>query len=39
MRDPPLSKAYQLIETDPVVLLTTAHDGVRDAMTMSWHMT
>jgi flavin reductase (DIM6/NTAB) family NADH-FMN oxidoreductase RutF len=27
-----------LIEPDRVVLLTTAHDGALNAMTMSWHM-
>jgi flavin reductase (DIM6/NTAB) family NADH-FMN oxidoreductase RutF len=38
MRNLPLSKVYQLIEPCPVVLLTTAHDGARNVMTMSWHM-
>ena len=34
----PLSKVYQLIEPGPVVLLTTAHRGRVNVMTMSWHM-
>jgi len=34
----PLSKVYQLLEPGPVVLLTTAHKGHRNVMTMSWHM-
>jgi flavin reductase (DIM6/NTAB) family NADH-FMN oxidoreductase RutF len=38
MRQFPLSKVYQLIEPGPVVLLTTAHKGRADIMTMSWHM-
>lgn len=38
MKDLPLSKVYQLIEPGPVVLLTTAHDGALNVMTMSWHM-
>jgi flavin reductase (DIM6/NTAB) family NADH-FMN oxidoreductase RutF len=33
-----LSKVYQLIEPGPVVLLTTAHRGRPNIMTMSWHM-
>ena len=33
----PLSDAYQLLEPGPVVLLTTAHKGRRNVMTMSWH--
>jgi flavin reductase (DIM6/NTAB) family NADH-FMN oxidoreductase RutF len=33
-----LSKVYQLIEPGPVVLLTTAHKGRANVMTMSWHM-
>lgn len=33
-----LSKVYQLIEPGPVVLLTTAHKGHTNVMTMSWHM-
>ena len=33
----PLARVYGLLETGPVVLLTTA-DGVRqNVMTMSWH--
>ncbi len=38
MRDLPLSKVYQLLEPGPVVLLTTAHKGRANVMTMSWHM-
>lgn len=38
MNDLPLSKVYQLIEPGPVVLLTTAHKGRANVMTMSWHM-
>jgi len=33
-----LSDVYQLIEPGPVVLLTTAHKGRANVMTMSWHM-
>ncbi len=32
-----LSKVYGLLEPGPVVLLTTAHKGRQDVMTMSWH--
>jgi flavin reductase (DIM6/NTAB) family NADH-FMN oxidoreductase RutF len=38
MRDLPLSMVYQLLEPGPVVLLTTAHKGRTNVMTMSWHM-
>lgn len=38
MKDLPLAKVYQLLEPGPVVLLTTAHKGRINAMTMSWHM-
>ena len=34
----PLSKAFQLIEPGPVVLVTTAHRKKANVMTMSWHM-
>ena len=34
----PLSKVYQLLEPGPVVLLTAAHKGRANVMTMSWHM-
>jgi flavin reductase (DIM6/NTAB) family NADH-FMN oxidoreductase RutF len=34
----PLSKVYRLLEPGPVVLLTTAHRGRPNVMTMSWHM-
>ena len=38
MEDLPLSRVYQLLEPGPVVLLTTAHKGRANVMTMSWHM-
>jgi flavin reductase (DIM6/NTAB) family NADH-FMN oxidoreductase RutF len=38
LKDLPLSKVYQLLEPGPVVLLTTAHEGCANVMTMSWHM-
>ncbi|MFY9697313.1 MAG: flavin reductase, partial [Rhodoplanes sp.] len=38
MQPMPLSKVYQLIEPGPVVLVTTAHKGRANVMTMSWHM-
>lgn len=37
-RSYPLSKVYGLLEPGPVVLVTTAHQGHRDVMTLSWHM-
>jgi flavin reductase (DIM6/NTAB) family NADH-FMN oxidoreductase RutF len=33
----PLSKVYGLLEPGPVLLLTTAHMGRPNVMTMSWH--
>ena len=33
----PLSKVYGLLEPGPVVLVTTAHKGTANIMTMSWH--
>lgn len=36
-RSYPLSKVYGLLEPGPVVLLSTAHKGRRNVMTMSWH--
>ena len=33
-----LSKAYQLLEPGPVVLLTTADKGKTSVMALSWHM-
>jgi flavin reductase (DIM6/NTAB) family NADH-FMN oxidoreductase RutF len=33
----PLSKVYGLLETGPVVLLTTTRKGKNNVMTMSWH--
>jgi len=38
MEELPLFRVYQLLEPGPVVLLTTAHKGHRNVMTMSWHM-
>ncbi len=38
MNELPLSKAFRLIEPGPVVLVTTAHHGKANIMTMSWHM-
>ena len=38
MRNLPLSKVYRLFEPGPVVLLTTAHKGRANIMTMSWHI-
>ena len=38
LKDYPLAKVYQLIEPGPVVLLTSAHKGRSNVMTMSWHM-
>jgi flavin reductase (DIM6/NTAB) family NADH-FMN oxidoreductase RutF len=33
----PLAKVYGLLETGPVVLLTTAHRNKTDVMAQSWH--
>jgi flavin reductase (DIM6/NTAB) family NADH-FMN oxidoreductase RutF len=33
----PLAKVYGLLEPGPVVLLSTAHKGKANVMTMSWH--
>lgn len=33
----PLSEVYGLLEPGPVVLLTTAHEGRPNVMTLSWH--
>lgn len=38
MKEFPLSKAFQLIEPGPVVLLTTSYKGKPNVMTMSWTM-
>jgi flavin reductase (DIM6/NTAB) family NADH-FMN oxidoreductase RutF len=38
MKALPLSRVYQLLEPGPVVLLTTAHRGRPNMMTLSWHM-
>ena len=32
-----LSKVYGLLEPGPVVLVSTAHKGRSNVMTMSWH--
>ena len=37
-RNLPLGQVYRLLEPGPVVLVTTAHRGATDIMTMSWHM-
>jgi flavin reductase (DIM6/NTAB) family NADH-FMN oxidoreductase RutF len=37
-RSYPLSKVYGLLETGPVVLVTTARKGKPNIMAMSWHM-
>ncbi len=34
----PLSKVYSLLESGPVIMVTTAHGGQRNVMPMSWHM-
>src|SRR5512133_573101 len=36
-RSYPLSKVYGLLEPGPVLLLTTAHKGKVNVMTLSWH--
>ena len=36
-RSYPLSKVYGLLEPGPVLLLTTAHKGKSNVMTLSWH--
>lgn len=33
----PLSKVYGLLEPGPVVMVTTAHKGRQNIMTLSWH--
>ncbi len=38
MRQLALSRVYRMIEPGPVVLLTTAHKGRPNVMTLSWHM-
>jgi flavin reductase (DIM6/NTAB) family NADH-FMN oxidoreductase RutF len=34
----PVSKAYQLIEPGPVIMVTTQHKDKQNVMTMAWHM-
>jgi flavin reductase (DIM6/NTAB) family NADH-FMN oxidoreductase RutF len=34
----PLGRVYQLLEPGPVVMVSTAHQGKSNIMTMSWHM-
>lgn len=36
-RSLPLALVYRLLEPGPVLLLTTAHRGRRNVMTLSWH--
>ncbi len=36
-RSLPLSRVYRLLEPGPVVMVTTAHRGKQNVMTMSWH--
>jgi flavin reductase (DIM6/NTAB) family NADH-FMN oxidoreductase RutF len=36
-RSLPLSKVYGLLEPGPVVLLTTANNGIANIMPLSWH--
>ena len=38
MKDLRLSRVYRLIEPGPVVLVTTAHKGRANIMTMTYHM-
>jgi len=38
MKNLVLSRVYQLLEPGPVVMLTTAHKGRPNVMTLSWHM-
>jgi flavin reductase (DIM6/NTAB) family NADH-FMN oxidoreductase RutF len=38
MTNLPLAKVYQLLESGPFVLLTTARNEHANIMTMSWHM-
>ena len=37
MKSFPLPRVYHLLETGPVVLVTTAHKGKANIMTQSWH--
>ncbi|MEJ1979071.1 MAG: flavin reductase family protein [Acetobacteraceae bacterium] len=38
MKEMPASKAYRLLEAGPIVMVTTAHKGVPNIMTMGFHM-
>lgn len=33
----PLSKVYSLLESGPVIMVTTSHKGKQNVMPMSWH--
>ena len=37
-RDFPVEKVRRFLEPGPVVILSAAHGGERDLMTMGWHM-
>ncbi|SEL71022.1 NADH-FMN oxidoreductase RutF, flavin reductase (DIM6/NTAB) family [Pseudoxanthomonas sp. GM95] len=37
-RDFPVHQVRRFLEPGPVVLVSSAHDGQRDIMTMGWHM-
>lgn len=37
-RDFPVEKVRRFLEPGPVVLMSAAHEGERDLMTMGWHM-
>ena len=37
-RNFPLSRVYRLLESGPVVMVTTAYKGKANVMSMSWHM-
>jgi flavin reductase (DIM6/NTAB) family NADH-FMN oxidoreductase RutF len=38
MQEMPASRAYRLLEAGPIVLVTTAHEGRPNIMTMGFHM-
>ena len=37
-RDFPLDKIRRFLEPGPIVLVSSAHDGERNIMTLGWHM-